>query len=128
MKNKVFVYGTLKRGFGNYERILENSSTFLGEYTSKEKYSMLNFGPFPGVLLNGKGKIKGEVFEVDNNTFKRLDELEGYPHFYNRLEIDTIYGKAWMYYVSRDDEYTRDRDLVADGDWKGNENWKRGVI
>jgi gamma-glutamylcyclotransferase (GGCT)/AIG2-like uncharacterized protein YtfP len=51
--------------------------------------------------MDGTTAIQGEVYEVDEPTMDRLDMLEGYPSFYNRVEIPTDYGLAWMYYLDR---------------------------
>jgi gamma-glutamylcyclotransferase (GGCT)/AIG2-like uncharacterized protein YtfP len=110
---KVFVYGTLKRGWGNH-RILEESN-LLGECVTHPNFTMVHLGGFPGVLMGGETAISGEVYEVDELTMNRLDGLEGYPSFYNRLEIPTDYGMAWMYYLS--DRYST-HPVIEDGVWK----------
>lgn len=47
--------------------------------------------------------IFGEVWEIDDEMFRRTDRLEGYPHFYDRKEVDTPYGQAWIYFLNRED-------------------------
>ncbi len=44
-----------------------------------------------------------EVYRVDIETLKRMDELEGYPHYYDRVTVDTPAGEAWIYVIRRDD-------------------------
>ena len=112
--NKVFVYGTLKMGFGNH-RLLENSE-LLGEETTDPRYTMVSLGGFPGVLKGGNTKIHGEVYAVNELTMKHLDRLEGYPNFYNRKTIETKYGDAWIYYLPRDQYLGYCK--VEDGVWK----------
>ena len=34
-----------------------------------------------------------------DRQFRVLDDLEWYPHFYQRIEIPTNFGDAWMYIV-----------------------------
>jgi gamma-glutamylaminecyclotransferase len=104
MSHKLFVYGSLKRGFGNHE-LLKNSK-FLGAYdTSDANYQMFSFGGFPGVIaLDEQDRhhyILGELYEVDDATLARVDMLEGNGHFYTRKiielsETDDIV-EAWMY-------------------------------
>lgn len=87
----VFVYGTLKRGWGN-NRILQTSSLFVSEAVTKEKYLMLGRG-IPYVLELNKPHeyarpILGEVWLVqDQETLDRLDRLEGvaYNHYRRKL-------------------------------------------
>lgn len=99
--HKVFVYGTLKTG--NDVRGLNsmgiNATPYGIAYTEYPDYNMLDLGAFPGVTLNGNFKIKGEVWEVDDEGLEMLDAIEGYPDFYQRTPTPTTQGKAWMYFL-----------------------------
>ena len=105
LMTKVFVYGSLKKGYGNHR--LLTTSKLLGEHTTEPAYSMFSMGSFPFVETNGETGIKGEVYEVNEDVFSTLDILEGYPTFYDRKYIDTPYGSAWMYFI---DSPRRERD------------------
>jgi gamma-glutamylcyclotransferase (GGCT)/AIG2-like uncharacterized protein YtfP len=87
---KVFVYGTLKKGYGNHY-LLKNSK-FVGEATSVSNWLMIGKDmAFPYLIKrdHNNGKIiKGEVYEVDEDTLKKLDILEGVPTHYKK---ETIY-------------------------------------
>jgi gamma-glutamylcyclotransferase (GGCT)/AIG2-like uncharacterized protein YtfP len=97
MNARVFVYGTLKRGFGNH-RLLAGSR-YVGEATIAGR--MHSLAAFPAVTLDGKPEtIHGEVFEVDAPTMERLDRLEGVPNFYHRLQVQTSAGGAWVYVMA----------------------------
>lgn len=78
----VFVYGTLKNGYGNNRLLL--GETFIGEaVTIPHEYTMID-GGFPYVLLGGVFHIKGELWAVENDdTLLSLDALEGvrYDHY-----------------------------------------------
>jgi gamma-glutamylcyclotransferase (GGCT)/AIG2-like uncharacterized protein YtfP len=95
---RVFVYGTLKKGFHN-ALYLENAR-FLGEFTTDSIYSMYNFGTYPAVGEFGKTAIEGEVYEISQAQLESIDRLEWYPEFYQRVMIKTSFGGAWMYVVS----------------------------
>lgn len=112
----VFVYGTLKQGHGNHQHFLESSSgvNFLGSYVTPSRYTMYALGGFPGVREGGTTPITGEVYQIPENVFKRLDRLEGYPSFYGRKKIPTKFGEAWIYLVS--EEYVNDH-IVTSGIW-----------
>jgi gamma-glutamylcyclotransferase (GGCT)/AIG2-like uncharacterized protein YtfP len=110
---KVFVYGTLKKGYHNH--YLLKDAKYLGKNLTLPSFTMLNLGAFPGVVFGGNTPIHGEVYEVDEATFARLDRLEGYPNFYNRTEIITQYGSAWMYHLNREEYHV---GAVLSGDWK----------
>lgn len=111
MKNLVAVYGTLRRGEGNYHYFL-NESNKLGT-CALEGWDMYSMGAFPFVVP-GDGKITIEVFEVDDTTFRRLDGLEGYPDFYDRTQVETSYGTAWMYFIHDNDPRN---PKIESGDW-----------
>mgnify|MGYP000844837751 CR=1 FL=1 len=111
--DKVFVYGSLKsggevRGLNQFE-----GATIVGKATTLyPDYNMIDLGSFPGVTKNGEKHIQGEVWQVDQDTQDKLDEIEGYPHFYNREVTQTSKGKAWMYYLER--EYSQDLAIGLD--------------
>ena len=98
---KVFVYGTLKKG--NNVRGLDffgESSTFVGTAkTTESTYSLFDLGAFPAVGVNGKQNVMGEVWNVNKQTMKVLDGIEGYPNFYDRKKVNTTRGDAWMYFI-----------------------------
>ena len=82
---KLFVYGTLKRGYGN-NRILEGAK-FLGEAISHSPYLLHNCG-FPKAVPSEEGlPIMGEIFEVSVPQLARCDMLEGHPNWYTRRVI-----------------------------------------
>lgn len=104
-KHTVFVYGSLKRGFGNYKKFL-SKSVFLGTTsTKKTNFVMFSFGSFPAVLefesKDELGSIEGEVFEIDDETLFGLDVLESNGLFYTRKETELDNGlTAWMYILN----------------------------
>ena len=110
-----FVYGSLLKGLGNH-RVIEGGK-LLGEHVTEDKFTMLNLGAFPGVTEKGTTKIRGEVYEITDAIFERLDRLEGYPSFYGRKKIDTAFGKAWIYLLP--DSGYLNHTIVEDGNWRG---------
>jgi len=82
---KVFVYGSLKRGGFNYYNYQLGSSTskFLGVGSTKEKnYTLLAIRrTYPALVEGGNQKIKGEIWNLDNSTYscvKRMELMSGY--------------------------------------------------
>lgn len=114
---KVFVYGTLKRGFCFHHLLEQGGAEYVGAFVTPPKYTMLDLGRYPAVVLNGRTPIHGEVYEVSKDCFKRLDRLEGYPDFYNRTTLHTHFGKAWMYHLNNPDTGGR-VGIVLSGVWK----------
>lgn len=113
--NTVVVYGSLKKGFGNH-RLLENSK-LLNEAVYFNG-TMASLGGFPCVSQHGNTKIKGEMYEVDDETLARLDQLEQHPRWYERKKIRTSGGEAWVYFIDDESYYGDGARLVKSGDWQ----------
>jgi gamma-glutamylcyclotransferase (GGCT)/AIG2-like uncharacterized protein YtfP len=113
----VAVYGTLRRGEGNYHYFLDRSRK-LG-VCAIEGWDMYSLGAFPFVTP-GEGKITIEVFKVDDTTFRELDGLEGYPDFYDRKVVETAYGPAWIYFMEPEEITLNPR--IDSGDWVNYKN------
>ena len=97
---KVFVYGSLKRGNNVRGMQFFQGAIRVGQaQTTAGIYSMLDLGSFPGVTLDGKHDINGEVYIIDEQILSQLDAIEGYPDFYDRTEVETTEGKALMYFL-----------------------------
>ena len=95
--NRIFVYGTLKRGQRNAHYMRD--AQYVGRHVTEKIYSMYEFGGYPAVCRDGRHAISGEVYRVNDRHFGILDEFESYPDFYQRIEIPTLWGDAWMYVV-----------------------------
>jgi gamma-glutamylaminecyclotransferase len=98
----IFVYGTLKRGYGNYSRLL-SQATFLGEAVSADTNYQMTSGGFPFLAKAGTGHaVKGELFRVNAQEFAACDGLEGHPNFYHRELHNFLLPngqevEAWVY-------------------------------
>jgi gamma-glutamylcyclotransferase (GGCT)/AIG2-like uncharacterized protein YtfP len=117
-KYLVAVYGSLRKSMHNYQYYLSNSE-HKGTFSTEPKYTLHSLGSFPGLKTNGNAAIVMEVYEVDEQTLNRLNQLEGYypeetPTFYDRIEINTPWGKAFTYtYVN---PLSKD-SIIESGDW-----------
>ena len=114
---RIFVYGTLLTGFGNWERFLKDKAYYRGLGETLPVYTMLNLGSFPGVIEGGSTAIKGEIFEVDAQTLARLDRLEGHPNFYRRTPITLADGRPVEIYISNRSD-TQHYTVVTSGSWR----------
>lgn len=84
---KLFVYGTLMQGFHNHGVL--GKAQFLGEGTVFGE--LYHLGGYPG-FKHGHNKVTGEIYEVPDEQWARLDRLEGRPHLYDRETINaTLY-------------------------------------
>ena len=80
----VFVYGTLKRGYGANHFL--GTSNYLGKAVVKG-FQLYNPYPFP-YAIEEEGMIIGELYEINERTLWTLDGLEGYPYHYNRKLVE----------------------------------------
>jgi len=108
--NLVFVYGTLRKGFGNH-RILA-SNPFEGKALTKDNYAMYISG-LPFVVKDEPvSHIVGEVYQLrDIKDLHRVDQLESHPDFYKRELIHVEIAPptpnrhyrtvaAWIYFIT----------------------------
>lgn len=94
---RVFVFGTLKKGYGNHWRLQHLVGV---DAVTKDRYQMQAHG-IPFVLHGDVAQVRGEVYECDAEILQQLDQLEGYdPKYhgqcaYNRTEIDVLIGPSF---------------------------------
>ena len=114
-KTKVFVYGSLKKGFGNHPYHL-GKAHFVSTAVTLPQYSLFSLGAYPGVCKGGITQVEGEVYEVDKQELDSLDRLEGHPNYYKREVIETSEGDAWIYLLPQD-KYN-DHPVIESGVWE----------
>ena len=98
---KLFVYGTLKKGYSNHDII--KKTKFLGDFISIDKFDLSGYG-FPQIYPNDQGKrIKGEIYDLFEHDFVFTDALEGNGTFYQReirkFQRNSKIITAWVYIV-----------------------------
>ena len=126
--HRVFVYGTLKRGFRNH-RFLEKSR-FLGEAYTVAAYRMLD-GRFPVLRDSGSDQmpVSGEVYEIDASTLIALDDLESVAsRMYDRVETDVVLSaqssRAFIYIGCGDYWDKKETVSYLVTDRRGHLNWR----
>lgn len=74
--NRIFVYGTLKRG-GRWYKIfdMEKYSTFIEE-DALQAGTLHDYAKSYPVLLEDEGRVQGEVFDVEDSLLKAICDLE----------------------------------------------------
>ena len=88
---KLFVYGTMKKGFSNHWRISEQS--FINNVKTVNKYVMYSHASyqFPCMFDEiGDAVIKGELYEVSIDVLSMIDKYEGVPLFYDKMIIKVV--------------------------------------
>jgi len=124
---RVFVYGTLKKGFSNHDRIFAGYDIKITPaWTYGELYDL---GHFPA-MTEGNNKVNGELIEFeDPGILRKIDRLEGYvgrnnpDNFYNRVEVDVFvdFRKpiiAWIYLLTGETMKGMIHEPVRLGVWK----------
>lgn len=122
----VFVYGTLKEGYGNHKHYLEGKSKFIG--ATSVPGVLVHLGSFPGLKDDDMCRVAGEVYEVTWDVIGYLDSLEGTPDLYERRQINTPLGLCWTYYWTRlkSTPLTDHTLVVNEGVWRGGRTDKVG--
>jgi gamma-glutamylcyclotransferase (GGCT)/AIG2-like uncharacterized protein YtfP len=83
----LFVYGTLKRGCSNHALLA--CQQFLREVRTPPHYRLYDCGPYPGMVQDAQGgvAVRGEIWQIDEDAFARLDEFED-VRLFARCEIE----------------------------------------
>lgn len=111
---KVFVYGTLKKGFHNH-RCLEGA-VYVKDAILAKPFRMFDTGGFPVILPateNSPGYFPtGEIYELPESRageliLARLDRLESEGYMYHRKTVETMDGEEVSVYIG--DEKVFDR-------------------
>jgi len=128
MSDKVFVYGTLRRGFDNHHLI----EKYVQSVTAATMRGILyDLGDYPA-MLSGDGVIVGEIvtFTDPQHAFRVMDLLEefdspGHPsNEYERVigvatteEGENVDCQVYIFRDERLEEMQRDYALIENGDW-----------
>ena len=112
---KIAVYGTLRKGKPLHGYL--GDSRFLGEDWIEGYDLYVDALPF---TVRGEGKLKVEVYEVDDETFEAIDRMEVNAG-YRPVEVDTKFGRAvlweWAYEPSGEKIESGDFDEVDFKEW-----------
>ena len=111
----LFAYGTLMRGEPLY-RVLARRVTFVGEGHVAGR--LMSLGRYPG-LVDGRGRVRGELYRVDDpELLPAVDLAEGYNFDRRRALVTALDGRrvrAWLF------RYTGPRataTTIPSGDWR----------
>ena len=124
---KLFVYGSLRRGFENpMHEYINRFFQFAGE--AKVKGQLFDMKEYPAGIPSGENFIIGELYAADNeNEFfwaiAQLDDYEGVTieqgekQLYRREIVEVHYNgevvQAWIYWFNGD---TAGAPVIASGD------------
>ena len=113
--NLVFVYGTLLRGEPNHG--LLRRARLWGIGITHPVHRLVDLGGYPALVRGGDTSVRGEVFQVDDETLRRMDQLEGHPEYYVRAPIELLDGLvAETYFLAEED--ATGCPVIEGGDWR----------
>ena len=112
--HKLFVYGTLRRGFPLHLRLGKRSVRYLGK--GRVRGRLYDLGEFPGALPSSSphDEIEGEAYELLDGE-KQLRELDKVEEFYPDRPDDSLFVrritdvrlhggqhvKTWVYFLPK---------------------------
>lgn len=92
--HKIFVFGTLKEGFPNFET--NKGVRYRGDFETKERFPLYlvgqRFSPWL-ILQAGEGHhVRGQVFDVPDDVLVEMDTLERItaPDGYRKVRMSVI--------------------------------------
>ena len=113
---KLFVYGTLKRGYYNHKSLMKGAK-YLGD-AKLDGYCIFNLGSYPGIMPKPGFFVWGELFEITDDMLDPLDRLEGHPTLYKRTAVSIgNMGDAWVYVYQNKHGFSR--PIIETGVWEG---------
>lgn len=119
---KVFVYGTLRKG-GSNEHYLNGASCISDRCWTYGELHDTGFG-YPAIKQHPSFKVFGEIYEIDDEQLKLVDELEDYEeggenNLYDRIKT-TVYtneGEEEVFvYLGRNQLFEKSSQIES-GDW-----------
>ncbi len=115
MERRLFVYGSLMRGQPAHH--LLDGARFVAEVSTAPGFALCDFGDWPGMLREGAGAVRGELFIVPDALVPALDRYEDHPAVFVREEIELADGSRAEAYRVRA-ERAAGRPRIASGDWR----------
>lgn len=126
---RVFVYGSLREGHYNYDKYLKDKSKFISYgYVKGDLYTIE--GVIYPALIEGEGKVIGEIYEVSEEVSKAIDELESYvkddpSNEYNKVDCDILDEEGnvlevlpvYMFNMQKEKNQGRLEHLIESGDY-----------
>ena len=109
----IFVYGTLKKKYGNNFRLKD--CPFLGEKVLTD-IGLYDLGPFPMAIWQEGAKVVCEAYECSPEVVHGLDALEGHPYFYERTPVNSDGLRGYVYLGKK--EQVKGKFFIEKGIWE----------
>ncbi|MGJ7608729.1 gamma-glutamylcyclotransferase family protein [Variovorax sp. LT1R20] len=121
MMPHVFVYGTLRRHGRNDIARYRPAPVFVGEASIAG--TLYDLGAYPGIVLGGAGRVKGEIYRVEPAVEAALDLLEEVAEDdsgeYIKRGVRVAIGAQWLDCLVYEIHLSRiaSRPVIDGGDW-----------
>jgi gamma-glutamylaminecyclotransferase len=112
---RLFVYGSLLLGEENHGALF--GARFVSEARTAPRYTLVSLGRYPALVPGGSTAVVGEVYEVEEALLSSLDDFEGVPEHYLRVEVEIEGGESAFVYVLAPHR-GGELEIVASGDWR----------
>lgn len=131
-KRRIFVYGSLREGFFNYDKYLKGNVKSSELAKVKGKVYHMPYKGYPAIF-EAEGYVQGEVMDLEDyeKTMKALDEMEGFygvnnpKNEYDRKLVEVYLDNgqvescyAYFYNKNNDDKFDDEAIYIPNGDWK----------
>ncbi len=117
-KTNLFVYGTLRRGCSRHQILAKKLEHGVASYRGNawvDGFDLYQLSDFPAAVP-GSGKIYGEIYSVPFSLLTaQLDEVEGFPHLFDRKQIEVENEPCWIYFQPKPPEKS---EKIDSGQWK----------
>lgn len=130
---KIFVYGSLREGFFNYDRYLKGN--VIKNKPAKMNNFILYHMPYKGypAVIDGNGEVYGEVMTLSNyhEVMNSVDEMEGFiskgnpNNEYNKELVEVLYEDgtkelcySYIYNKELDVNFNEEAIFIDNGNWK----------
>jgi len=129
--HRLFVYGTLKGGFG-LNPILGAERKFVG-HGRLVGYWMFHLGRYPAIIKANDDlwAVQGEVYDITEENLARVDQAEGHPSFYQRVQVEIPYFGKCQTYVQSPEMLFEGKPFIPSGRWTHPEQssfrWHRDI-
>lgn len=121
MMPHVFVYGTLRRGGRNDIAHYRPAPQWIGEASIAG--TLFDLGAYPGIVLEGERRVRGEVYAIEPAVEAALDVLEEVADDdsgeYIKRQVRVDVGGQWFDCLVYEIHPTRiaGRAVIESGDW-----------
>ncbi|PKR83386.1 gamma-glutamylcyclotransferase family protein [Heyndrickxia camelliae] len=120
--HKVFVYGTLRKGGAN-EHYLKGATCISNRCWTYGELHDTGLG-YPAIKEHPSTKVFGEIYVVDDDQLKLVDELEDYEeggenNLYDRIKrtVYTNEGETEVFVYLGKNPLFEKSNLIESGDW-----------